>query len=288
MAVAAPETFAPGIYRMTAEQYHADPVPGGSLSSSGARKLLPPSCPAKFRYEQDHGQEANPVFDFGHAAHKKVLGIGPELAIVDADDWRTKAAREQRDEAYENGAVPLLAKDHDVVNDMAAALQQHPIASALFNPDGGLAEQNLFWRDAQTSIMRRARLDFLPETSRSRVIIPDYKTTVSAEPDALAKSMHRFGYHQQADWYLTGAQAMGLAGDDAAFVLVAQEKTPPYLVTVVEIDHEALRVGKARNRQAISIYEWCVENDRWPGYVDDITLISLPPWAVTEEGGDVL
>lgn len=35
----------PGVYDLPAEVYHADPVEGGSLSSTGARKLLPPSCP---------------------------------------------------------------------------------------------------------------------------------------------------------------------------------------------------------------------------------------------------
>lgn len=289
MTTTAPETLAPGIYRMTAEQYHADPVPGGSLSSTGARKLLPPSCPALFRYEQDHGTEPKRVFDLGSAAHKMVLGIGPAIEVIEADNYRTKAAQAQRDEARERGDIPLLPDEYAQVQAMAAALREHPVAAALFDPDHGLPEQNLIWRDHQTGIMRRSRLDFLPETRRNgRVIIPDYKSCASAEPDALRKAVHNFGYHQQADWYLTGAQELGLAGDDAAFVFVAQEKNPPYLVTVFELDHEAMRTGKARNRQALSIYQWCTETGNWPGYTDDIALISLPPWAVVEEGGDLL
>jgi len=34
----------PGVYALPADVYHADPVAGGSLSSSGAKKLL--ACPA--------------------------------------------------------------------------------------------------------------------------------------------------------------------------------------------------------------------------------------------------
>lgn len=277
-------TMAPGVYRMTAEQYHADPVPGGSLSSTGARKLLPPSCPALFRYEQDHPPEAKRHFDVGTAAHKLVLGIGPEIVVIDADNYRTKAAQEARDEARENGAVPLLPGEFDEVAAMATALRDHPIASALLDPDRGLPEQNLIWQDRQTGVMRRARLDWLPENTRGRTIIPDYKTCVSAEPDALAKSVHRFGYHQQADWYLTGAQELGLADDSAAFVFICQEKTAPYLVTVIELDSTAMRIGKARNRRALSIYQWCNETGTWPGYTDDIALLALPPWAEIEEG----
>ena len=39
----------PGVYDGLDEAaYHADPVPGGSLSASGAKLLLPPSCPALY------------------------------------------------------------------------------------------------------------------------------------------------------------------------------------------------------------------------------------------------
>jgi hypothetical protein len=276
--IAPPDEMAPGIYQLTAEQYHADPVPGGSLSSSGARKLLPPSCPARFRYEADHGTEPKAHFDIGHAAHKLVLGTGPDLVVVDADSWRTKAAKEAAQEAREAGAVPLLPDDHDQVQAMAAALRQDPLAAALLDPDQGLAEQALIWKDRRTGVMRRALLDWLPEARRGRTIIPDYKTCASAAPDDLAKALYRFGYHQQADWYAAGAQALGLAGDDAAFVFICQEKNPPYLVTVIEPDHIAMRIGKTLNQQAIGIYDWCRRNDTWPGYSDDIVSIALPRW----------
>lgn len=278
------ETMAPGIYRMTAEQYHADPVPGGSLSSTGARKMLAPSCPALFQYEREHGQEHKRIFDVGSAAHMSVLGIGAEIRVIEADNYRTKAAQEAKKEAYADGAIPLLPDEHAEIEAMAVALRQHPIAAALLDPDRGLPEQNLIWQDRQTGVMRRARFDWLPETGRGRVVIPDYKTCASAAPADLEKAVHRFGYHQQADWYLTGAQELGLADEDAAFVFICQEKTAPYLVTVIEPDFEAMRVGKARNRRALSIYQWCTETGHWPGYTEDIALVSLPPWALIEEG----
>ena len=63
------ELTEPGQYGgVTPEVYHADPVFGGSLSSSGARALLPPSCPALFRHKQLHGEPPKAEFDFGHAA----------------------------------------------------------------------------------------------------------------------------------------------------------------------------------------------------------------------------
>jgi hypothetical protein len=268
-----------GVYDIPEDVYHSDPVLGGSLTSSGARKILPPGCPALFRYEQLHGRPEKRAFDIGHAAHKLVLGVGAPLVVIEADDWRTKAAKEQRDAAYAAGQVPLLTADHEQVVAMAEALRQHPVASALFDPDHGKPEQSLFWEDATHGVTRRARLDWLPDASGGRLIVPDYKTCVSAEPRSLAKSVANYGYHQQAEWYLAAVRALGLADEDAAFVFVAQEKTPPYLVTVFELDVDALRIGRERNRLALEVYAECRASDTWPSYTSDVELISLPAWA---------
>jgi hypothetical protein len=268
---------APGVYDMPDATYHADPVAGGSLSSSGARKLLPPNCPARFRYELDHPRPANPVFDFGHAAHKQVLGVGAEVVVVDAANWQTKAAREARDKAYAAGKVPVLAGEHDRVLGMAAALRAHPTAAALLNPAAGQPEQSLFWTDDEAGIWCRSRLDWLPNPTDRRMVIADYKTCESAELGHIERAVHNYGYHQQAAFYIDGVKALGLA-DDPAFVFVFQEKTAPYLITIVQLDPEAERIGRAENRKAIDIYRRCKATDQWPAYSDDIELISLPPW----------
>lgn len=274
----------PGVYTMTADEYHADPVTGGSLSSSGARRLLPPSCPAKFRWEQDNGQPPKRHFDLGHAAHQLVLGDGPRIVVIDADSYRTKAAQQQRDEAYEAGGIPLLPDEYTVVREMAEALRAHPVARALFDPTRGRPEVTLIWRDQPTGVWRRARYDWFPDRGPGRLIIPDYKTCASAEPDALSKAVNQHGYHQQAAWYRDAAIALGLAGEDTAFVFVCQEKTPPYVVTIVELDATALRIGAIRNRRALQLYAHCTATGHWPPYSEAIELLSLPVWAEIEEG----
>jgi hypothetical protein len=272
------EITEPGVYEIDADAYHADPVPGGSLSSTGARRLLPPSCPALFHYEREHGGgPRRPEFDIGTAAHRLVLGVGPALVRVDAKDWRTKKAREQRDEAHEQGAVPLLAADHAHVHGMAEALYADALARVLLNPDRGRSEQAIFWEDPETGVWRRALIDRL-DTGGSPLTIVDYKTTVSADPDSIRKSVHRYGYHQQAVWYLDAATSIGYP-DDTTFKFIFQEKTPPYVVTVVELASSALRVGAVRNRRAIEIYRDCEAAGVWPGHATDIEVISLPAWA---------
>lgn len=285
MTVTAAETITePGVYDLPVEAYHADPVEGGSLSCSGARRLIPPSCPAKFRWHQDNaGEEHAPHFDFGSAAHKLVLGAGAEIEVIDADSWRTKDAREARDAAYAAGRIPLLAADYQTVEAMAEALRSHPIAGRMFMPGKGKPEQTLVWRDERTGIMCRALLDWLPDTGR---VFPDYKTALSAYPEDFRRAADQYGYAQQGAWYLDGVRALDLADDDAAFVFIVQEKEPPYLVSVIELDAISLRIGAQRNRQALSIYQWCTETGEWPGYGDDVALVSLPNYVLATEGAD--
>lgn len=254
-------------------EYHAHPA----LSSSGARKLLPPSCPARFRWERDNPPESTRTLDFGKAAHRVVLDRGADLLVVDADDWRTNAAKAQRDEAHATGRTPLLREEMRVVEDMAAAIRKHPVASVLFNPDRGRPEQSLFWTDPTTAVDCRARLDWLPDPSSGRLIIPDLKTSQSAQPDAFAKSCASYGYAQQSAWYIDGAKQLGLA-EEVAFVFVVIEKTPPYLVTVCELDWEALRIGARLNWLAREVYADCQANDTWPSYTDEVAHIQLPGW----------
>jgi hypothetical protein len=272
------EITEPGVYDLPDTTYHADPVPGGSLSSSGARKLLPPSCPAIFHYERTNPPEPTAAFDLGHAAHEKVLGGGPEIVLVDRERWDTKEVKAELAEIRERGAVPLKRAEYQQVQDMAAALREHPVASILFDPEYGRSEASLFWQDDRAGIWRRGRLDWLPDHDPcARMILPDYKTSPSANPDEFTRSAWKYSYHQQAAWYCDAVTALDLA-EDPAFVFVVQEKTPPYLVSVVQLDAEAHRIGQRLNRRAIDVYTECTASGRWPGYSNEVELLALPYW----------
>jgi hypothetical protein len=272
---------APGVYDLPAATYHADPVPGGSLSSSGARRLLPPGCPALFHHWATKGQEHRAAFDFGHAAHALVLGVGSSLVVIDAPDWRTKRAQTERDAAHSSGAAPLLIADYRRAQAMAEAVHAHPIAGALLSSPDGAAEQTLVWVDPEFDVWRRAMIDWVTYGNTGRVLVVDYKTTDSAEPGAVSRSVANYGYHNQGAWYLDAVEGLGLTGaaEDPAFILICQEKHPPYLVTVVQLDPEAIQWGRVQNRKAIEIYRECTESGHWPGYTDRIRSLSLPGWA---------
>jgi hypothetical protein len=285
-AIATETTFRPGVHDgMPEDEYHADPVPGGSLSASGAKLLLPPSCPAMYAWRREH-PKVSAEFDFGTAAHKYVLGLGPLVEEVEADDWRTKAAQDKRKAAREAGRVPMLTAQLGEVQAMARAIWAHPVAGPLFSQGrGGVAEQSLFWEDAEFGIWRRARLDW--QLPGPRLIVVDYKSTPDASPAAIRKHVANFSYHMQAAQYIDGIRALGL-DEDPAFLFVFQEKTAPYLITIAELDEPAIQAGRKRNAEACEIFRDCTKTGIWPGYSDEIELISLPPWvAQAATGGDL-
>lgn len=270
----------PGVYDLDDEAYHADPVKGGSLSSTGARKILPPSTPAHYRHWAQHGGGHVSAFDFGQAAHSEVLGVGRAIVAVDAKAWTTKAAKAEREEAYEAGKIPLLAHEAKQVRAMSRALRDHPLAAALLSPQDAHIEHALIWQDNQAAVWRRAKLDVLRYLADGRTAVIDYKSAATAAPEEFRRSVHRYGYHQQGPYYLDGVRALGLGGDDAVFLFVVQEKTAPYPVSVVQLDVEAMAWGDRLNRQAINLYARCTATDEWPGYGDHVHTIDLPAYAV--------
>lgn len=279
----------PGLHNIPFVEYHNDPVEGGSLSRSEAMLMLPPNCPALYEYRRRNREPATRCMDLGSAAHKSLLGAGPEVVPLDFDNYKTKKAQQQRDEAHEAGKIPLLAKELDVVDEMVDVLQRHPTARALTDPGLGVVpELTMVWWDKATGIGRRCMVDAMPPTPPppgQRLHIGDYKTCAHADDDSVSKAAHKFGYHMQAAQIIEGAMALGLhGGKQPVVVFIFQEKTPPYLVNVVELDAAALRIGMEANRMALELYAECSESGVWPGYHKGVARVPLPRWVENEWG----
>jgi hypothetical protein len=282
--VTGPWITEPGAYDLTDDQYHADPVVGGSLSSSGARTLLRAS-PARFDYERHNGGRADKdEFDFGRAVHLRVLGVGGAVVVVegsgkDPNAWRTDDDRAAVAAARAAGATPIRPRDVPVVEAMAAALREHPVAGPLFDRPGR-PETSYVGRDPETGIMCRARIDWLPDVADDeRIIMVDYKSARTAEPGRFAKAAADHEYHMQGPFYGDVLSWLDLDhGQSPLFVLVAQEKDPPYLVSVGYPSGRAVEWGRIRNRKARDLYRQCVADGHWPGYTEAPVELDIPGW----------
>lgn len=253
-------------------EYHADRE---SLSVSGAKTLL--RAPALFRWQQDHPVHKD-VFDFGSAAHELVLGVGPGITVIPATS-RAKADQEAhkaaKEAAYAEGKTPVTPEQYAHVEAMGYALTSHTLAMRLLSD--GKPEVSAYCVDEPTGVMRRGRFDWLGST-----ILTDYKSAVCSEPGAFVKAAANFGYHMQHAWYMSLAADLGHPAE--AFAFIVQEKTPPYLVTVVEIPAELVAIGQDRNSRALERFRDCTEAGVWPGYVPSDTFAQppAPRWALYE------
>lgn len=272
----------PGLYPDLDENvYHRDPVPQQSLSSTGARRILE-KPPAVFHHERSHPKPPTKAMEFGRIAHSQVLGTGDSLYRLENSDMRTKAAKEEAADAVAQGLTPMKADEYDTVMAMVAALWSHPRAAQLLSIPGARPEVSMFWQHEPTGTMCRGRLDELPPPTSGRLIVPDYKSAADLSDAEVERSIWKYGYHQQSEWYRAGIKALGLH-DDPGFAFVMQEKTAPYLVRVVEIHPEAARIGRRLNREALRVYAECVESGQWPGYSTGTELIGLPDWVMKRE-----
>jgi len=275
--LAGPITAA-GVYDLPAEEYHADPVEGGSLSSHGIRDLLPPSCPALFKYSLDHPRPPKREYDLGHAAHKLVLGVGPELVLVDdRERWDTKEIKERLAGIRAAGNVPLKRPDWDMVHAMADEIREHPLAGRLLRPELGKAEQTIVWQDRETGVWCRAMVDWMGATLVGAPLLIDYKTAESAHPSAFARSAGSYGYDVQESHYEDGYHTV--MGVVPLYLFVVQEKHPPYLVSVSQLDASDVDTARAACRKGRQVYRDCTTSGLWPGYNPDIAQISLPRFA---------
>lgn len=267
---------------MTAERYHADPCAGPSLSSSIAILLLSQSplhaWAAHPRLNPDYRREESEAFDLGTAAHAYVLQGSSAFEIIEAPDWRTKAAKEARDQARLVGKVPMLAHRWADVKEMGfratAALlnceQPTPLTTAT-----GAAEQTLVWREGD--VLCRARLDWLHDDHRT---VDDYKTTGgSANPDEWTRSLFGMGYDVQAAFYLRGVRAV--FGTEATFRFVVQENYAPYALSVIALGPAALVLAEKKVIFALGKWRECMATGKWSGYPTRTCYADLPGWEET-------
>jgi hypothetical protein len=272
--------LAPGVYELTDEEYFGPQLATTTLSSTGARELLKPGGPARFRHAIDAGTlEIRREFDLGHAVHTRVLGAGPTPVRIAAEEWRSKAVKGEVAAVRAAGMVPLRPSDYDASVAMATAVRSHPLAAKLLT--GGLPERTLIWRDPATGVPCRAKVDWLRPDG-----MVDLKTTESAAPDALSKAAHNYGYAVQAPFYLRGFREVADRTVMATpfFVHIAVEKTAPYLVHVTQLKERAMTWGDRQVSEALEIYRDCTAAGEWPGYpTDEITDIDLPAYVRTEE-----
>ncbi len=276
----------PGIHRNTAEEYHGGP----GVGRSGLWTIYK-QTPAHFRYGER--AETN-AFAFGQAGHIAVLEPETFEARVmrGPDDRRGNRWKDAELHAASEGALLLTSGDYDAMQAIRDSAERSATLRVL--RDGAMIEHSGY------AMMQPDDRRFPPVLCRVRpdayhpghATILDLKTTVAGGRAEFGRAVLNYGYHFQEAAY-TDVWVAALKSDVRiarqiltvdAFVFVAIEKKPPYLVSTYELDPATVEEGRAAFRLALNTYAECLERERlnappyvaWPGYPDDPTPLSIP------------
>lgn len=223
--------------------------------------------------------EPTPAMLMGTAVHTHVLELDAwdarYVMAPEGIDRRTKQGKAEW-EAFTmaaSGRTVISRSDAEQVMQMARAVYKHPAAAMLLGLPGA-AETTHMWTDEATGLECKCRPDWL--TSDGSLIV-DLKTTEDASPAGFRKSIANFRYHVQAAWYLHGLeQATGKRPDQ--FIFICVEKKPPHAVAVYAADAEMVAAGYDTAMRDLEVLATCKQANAWPGYSEQVELISLPPW----------
>jgi hypothetical protein len=282
----------PGVYAgISPDDYHAQLTVGYSVSRSMAHDIVK-TCPAVAYhncYLNPHYERAQKKqFDIGTAYHLICMEPdqwGDRVVMIDAEDYKTKAAQQARDEAYEAGKTPLLPKNREAILAMHVALMRHPTARKLL--ERGEAEQTFVAKDPHTGLWRKARTD---RCDLQYGIALDFKSTTNAHPAEFAKRVWDNGLYIQHPWY---ADVIGMATGERIqqFLFIVQEIDAPHAISINMLKEQDVEWGRFHASIAIERFARCLETGRWPDYGPNVHEITMPAWAhyalADQAGGDM-
>lgn len=263
------------ILDVTADEYHR--LPG--LSSTVAKVLLAQS---PLHAQAAHGKRPTAEMDRGTVVHALALGAGKSFVVLDFDDWRTKLAKEARDEARAQGLTPILEKGFAAAQTIALSVIGQ-LAERGINLDGH-SELAVSWTE-KTEHGDVACRGMMDHVWLDKGVILDLKITEDASPESIERTAENMGYAIQAAAYTRAIAALKpeLAGR-VKFLFAFCEPEWPYAMNLVQPDGIFRELGERRWMRAVNLWGKCTKTNTWPGYGTGVNYLNPPAWALAREG----
>ena len=251
---------------MTYEEY--DALPG---VRAGHLKALAVS-PKQYQHEMSNPSPDATHLRLGRANHACILE--PDTFLDRFCVYPGPVRRGKEWEAFrgENEHRDIVTqREFDAALAIGVAVTTHPVAARYLTE--GVAEQTLTWRDYETDLACKCRVDFLGAH------LVEVKSTSKLEPRRFATDAARLGYHIQIAHCMAGAEASRI---DVAPepILIAVSSSPPHDVVVYEVPEHVLRIGQDRRRDLLRRLLECQVLEYWPGIAEEgLEQFELPAWA---------
>lgn len=232
-------------------------------------------------YEEVHPSETTHAQSLGSAVHASILE--PERFATFTrrprsldGSGRGKVAQQARAnwERVNAGREWITEDEWELADEIHNAIYAHPTAAEILRAPG-LHEVCIVWTDFEYGVKAKAKLDILALWN-GYSIVGDLKSCRDARPRAAASSLHKFSYHHQAAWYLSGVNA--LDPKDRNFVNLFIESDPPHGVAVYQLDGSDIQQGHDEMRVAFDRYVKGHRTGIFPGYDGGMGILTLPGW----------
>ena len=257
---------------MTEQEYRKHPA----ISRSELFKIS--ESPEKFKYYQEHPEEPTPALVFGQLFHAMALTpetVWEQFAVMPNVDRRTKVGKEEWAlfETDNQGKDIITANDFEQIKAMYDALYSTPYVAKLLS---GTKELSFFMEDESTGVMMKCRPDCLTDIGDTHILI-DYKSCTDATSEQFMKDAIKLMYDLQMAYYKDILDKQ--RGCEHTVLFIAQEKTAPYLVNVLEANEYFIKSGRDMYRTYLDMYAECEKSGNWYGLVNGgINTLGLPSW----------
>lgn len=229
------------------------------------------------------GKERKPTdaMKEGTLRHELLLG-GNKVVVADFDSFKSNAAKEVRDAALAQGLVPIVRKKAEEAEKPVAKLRS-AIADRGFDLGDFQRETRLFWTDRE-GVECAGTPDAFRVDGASAAILEVKIVGQSAHPDDLARKVDE-GWALQRAAYISALQALHPeVRGRVEWLWVAQEKDPPWEVSIVPAGGSMDDLGFRQWHRALSQWRELLTLDPtkpWPGYTNQP--LEAPAWALAKE-----
>lgn len=228
----------------------------------------------------EYSKQTRAAFDLGTAIHSVVLEqdlsnilVGPEVS--------TKAVKAWKDFVKDNpGREILTVQEFERVKIAFEAVANHRIAEQIISSSE--IENSYFAKDPETGLMLKCRPDGINEFKQYMF---DYKSTVSASTFDFTKAIGRFSYHLQAAHYIETYE-LATGNKINNFYFIAQEKSAPFAVNVIELSRRDIDAAKVIRRDLLNRISVAEKTKEYPAYSQEIQTVELPDWVYTQRDND--
>lgn len=254
--------------KLTDEEYYSQsysdvPV----LSYSIAKDLIQYSPKYAHYYHPKLGgneKERTAAMELGDIVHKLMLGREDDLIIIQQNDYRKNATKQERDDILEIGKTPVLSKTFQkaltICDELRYQIEEDEEAKYFFD-ENAVTEFPILWE--KDGVKLQSKLD---KASFEIGVSYDLKTIEKLQPSKIKNHIKMLGYDIQAAMYL---QAIGYIYPELIgrmrWIFIFIETKPPFQMMTVPASGELIELGSMKADIALSMWKGCLDNDKWPG-----------------------